>query len=328
MKDESTLYEKIFHTDAVANYNYEMKSRITKLYDYMLEDIPGDLIPPAVTDQEVEEKLKALEVKYMVVVENPENVETDDSVLCECLTENAFDNRKICLYPGKKLPGAERAEQDVLGVGINKTFCTELCGKKIELAVLKISRLEDVVITDDLVKKEGIEGVETIAAYRNWCRHMLELDKKNKAAQNVIGFFFKRILDKSEFEIDQQEKKNWTYDRAKMFLELDSANNRNGNEIIKDSDLMQAELVQRAKEMEGSFNEYLAYVAISQGAGVKYGPEEAAKVIEDSAKAAKMDFEDAMRHVNMRHLLEIVYMNSTKDILIQNALKKLQDVED
>jgi uncharacterized protein (DUF2344 family) len=178
------------------------------------------------------------------------------------------------------------------------------------------------------VKKEGIEGVETIAAYRNWCRRMLELDKKNKSAQKIIGFFFKRVIDKSEFEIDQQEKKNWTYDRAKMFLELDSANNRNGNEIIKDSDLMQAELVQRAKEMEGSFNEYLAYVAISQGAGVKYGPEEAAKVIEDSAKAAKMDFEDAMRHVNMRHLLEIVYMNSTKDILIQNALKKLQDVED
>ena len=41
-----------------------------------------------------------------------------------------------------------------------------------------------------------------------------------------------------------------------------------------------------------------------------------------------MDFDEAMNHVHMPYLLEVVYLDSAKDVLIQNALKKLQKKED
>ncbi len=36
-----------------------------------------------------------------------------------------------------------------------------------------------------------------------------------------------------------------------------------------------------------------------------------------------MDFDEAMNHVHMPYLLEVVYLDSAKDVPIQNALKKL-----
>lgn len=318
------LFEKILSTEEVQNGRYELKSHVSALYDYLSAPIPEDLLPSQVSQAEIDKMVAQMEERNNQRI-LPETAEPGDCVICKSLTENVYAGRKLIFYPGLNLPGAEDAEQAVLGKRAGDELELSLWDRTMKIQIVEITRTQNLSADDDMVRKEGIEGVETLEAYRAWCAETIYAGKKAEAARKMAGHFFHQIVAQSAFEIDEEEKNTWLNEKVMLFWDIDcQRGNPDVLAIRNDEQKRQAYFQQRTDELEHSFYEYLIYRGIANREGVSYGPQEATKVIVDSAQMMKLtEFEDIMNHVKMHYLLETCYMQSALDILVKQMLQRL-----
>ncbi len=316
------LYQRLLHTDIIANHKYDLNSRVTKFYDYMADELPEELSTITVIEDEIDSMVEKLRLKHLIV-EHPEAVAEGDSVKCKCLSDGKYHDRPILLYPGLELPGAERAEKDVLGVCVGVPFDTEIGEEKVKLVIEEISRQSNTVVNDALVQTEGLKGVATVEAYRDWCRKEIEEKKKEALSEKIAAWFFQNFLEKAEIYEDEQEKQQWAIDRAKLWMEMDRS------VTAEDSEKYNAELNERIQDNLEQFRGYIAQIGIANAGGIHYGPEETAARIVESVTLFDIDYSDyegVMAKVNMTYFMEVVYLECTKEILKANAMSKLKEV--
>ena len=243
-----------------------MESIVARLYDYLSTDIPEELRRWHVTGEEVDEALALLSREH--AAQNPvEQAAVGDSLRCR---DSA--GRTVLLYPGRKLPGAEEAEQSAIGRRTGETFSCRLGAREASLTVAEILRLEPHPADDALVRLAGIEGVDTLEEYRAWYVKENDPKKRLEAAQAIARMFWEKIQEHSELAVDQAERDQWCGVRGKMMYDMDVENGRDphipdeGTELLSDEEAL-AQYVDYQKRF---YRDYVLSRHISQQDGYVY----------------------------------------------------------
>ena len=306
----------------------QMESIVAKLYDYLSSDIPEELRRWHVTEEEVDEALTLLGREH--AAQNPvEQAEVGDSLRCR-----DSEGRTVLLYPGRKLPGAEEAEQSAVGRRVGETFSCRLGETEAALTVEEILRLEPHPVDGALVRLAGIAGVDTPEEYRVWYVQENGPEKRLKAAQNIARQFWEAIQEHSELSIDQAERDRWCGVRGKMMYDMDVENGRDphipdeGTELLSDEEA----LAQYVDYQEQFYRDYVLFRHISYQDGYVYTREMCEKEMAEY-KASHREQLEAMGYDVNRALTddeflmrsEHAYMEYAFGLLTRAAEKFLED---
>lgn len=191
----------------------EVKSTITKLYDYSLCALPDECRLWRISDEELQAHLEMLSRNHAFEAE-VDTVRMGDSVACRSESSESYWSRPVLLfYPGREICDAE-AENACVGAKLGEKRTVTMEGAEVTLTVERILRRSNMPIGDALAKAEGIEGVETLDAYRKWYRQTNEPTRALHASYRGAMFLLHRIAEKSEFLLDEEEKRTWLTNRV------------------------------------------------------------------------------------------------------------------
>lgn len=192
-----------------------MNIKVKKLYDIAKVVVPKEMTMWKVTDEEIQEQLKTLSM-LSAEERDADTAETGDCVKCFCLSGGLKD-RTVLIYPGKEIPGAEEAEQAVMGITVGTEFAVELNGEQ-ELKVEKIIRRIPVVVDDALVQKQNIQGVSTVDEYCEWYRQTTGEINREQALKQIKIYYLEAMAEKSELEYDKAEMEIWVEGQVQQYV--------------------------------------------------------------------------------------------------------------
>ena len=216
-----------------------MKGFVTKLCDIDSIEIPKEMLEIRVDEQQLEEKLSALSLRY-AKEEPAETAQAGDTVFCQADRESYPDGRTILLYTSVPLPGAEDAAKQALGKGTGDTFTALLAGKTVTLTVEKVLRRTPVEVSDALIARIGMDGVATAADYRNYLRNKAMDDLKMEQSKGIIRYLLEQMEEGSTFAYDPQELDAYVQKNMDQYLqEMQEMGIEESPEEIKKSILAQ-----------------------------------------------------------------------------------------
>lgn len=181
-----------------------MNGVVNKLYDIDSIVIPEEMLKADVDEQKVEEALHALSMRY-AKESQAEEAAKGDLVYCHPNKDSYPDGRTVLIYTGMNIPGAEQAEEAVIGKKVDDTVLTVLAGKTVGLTVKKILRRTPVEVTDALVAGMELEGVATVEDYRTYLRKKQAEDLKMEQSKSVIRYIMDLMVESSTYSYDQAE---------------------------------------------------------------------------------------------------------------------------
>lgn len=193
-----------------------MKSTVIKLYDYTQFEIPAEWKLWRIKDEEIAAKLETLSHNHAFEAD-VDTVELLDSVACRGESESPRWNRPVMLfYPGRKLCDTA-IENALVGAKVGESRKVTTPDGNVTLTVTRIIRRRNMPVGDELVKAEGIDGVETVADYYRWYREQNEPERRTNAAMLIAYQMIKRIAAESEFSFDEEEKRAFVTDQVDRF---------------------------------------------------------------------------------------------------------------
>ena len=186
-----------------------MNGVVDKLYDIDSIAIPEELLKVCVDEQKVEDAIRSLSMRY--AEESPaDEVEKGDLVYCQPNRDSYPDGRTILLYTGMDIPGAEKAEEAVIGKKVGDTVLTVLAENTVGLTIKRIFRRIPVEVTDTLVADMGIEGVATVEDYRNYLRRKQAEDLKMEQSKGVVHYIMDEMVNNTTYIYDEAEMEAYT----------------------------------------------------------------------------------------------------------------------
>ena len=181
-----------------------MNGTVTKLCDVDSIGIPEDMLELRVDEGALDAEIGRLSLRCAREIP-AETVEVGDVVYCWGDKEAYPDGRTILLYTATALPGAEEAAKAALGRKKGSNFQTSLMGKPLGLTVEKILRRESVEVNDALIAGLGIDGVNTLAEYRDSLRNKALADLKMERSKEIIRYLMEQMEAGSAFSYDEGE---------------------------------------------------------------------------------------------------------------------------
>lgn len=181
-----------------------MKGTVTKLFDIDRIVIPQELLDLHVEENEIEEKIQLLSIRY--AKENDVEVVTKgDTVYCK-VDENSYpDGRKVILYTGTNIPAASNASEKAIGKNVNDTFTATLADKNVTLTIQQIIHRTPVEVDDALIARLGIEDVQTIEAYRNYLKEQILADMRMERHKTIFYHYITELVNNSEYAYEKDE---------------------------------------------------------------------------------------------------------------------------
>ena len=181
-----------------------MNGVVNKLYDIDSIVIPEELLQFHVDEQQVEAEVQRLSVRY--AKESPaEVVSKGDLVYCQADSDSYPDGRTVLIYTGLQIPGAEQAEEAVVGKKVGEVCQTVLAGKSITLTITKVLHRSPVEVTDELVASIGVDGVTTVDDYRQYIREKMRADQEMEQSKEIIRHFLNEMTEKTSYTYDEAE---------------------------------------------------------------------------------------------------------------------------
>lgn len=185
-----------------------MNGAVTKLYDINSIVIPEELLDLRVDENEIEERVRMLSLRYANESE-ADIVAAGDTVYCKADKSSYPDGRRVILFTAVPLPGAEDAAEKAIGKGVNDLFTATLCEKDVALTVEKIVRRTPSEVNDELIRGIGIEGVATLDEYRAYLKEQRLADMRMERHKAIFYHFLCELVNKSEFSYDENEMKEY-----------------------------------------------------------------------------------------------------------------------
>lgn len=180
-----------------------MKGTVTKLREAGSVQIPADMLSVSVSPQQVEDELRQLAMRYANKTQ-VQTVQAGDIVSCKAQDAYA-DGRSVLLFTGLDIPGAQAAVQAVLGKNVGDEFTCTLAEKDVRLTVEGITRLTPVEVNDALIASLNMEGVTTVAAYRQYAEDLLKSRERSEKNKLAVNYVMDQMQAGSEFAFDQAE---------------------------------------------------------------------------------------------------------------------------
>lgn len=173
-------------------------SKVQSLYDFTKVKIPEILFELSISPQKIEEKLQAVKERFRTIEMVTDPILNHDIVEVLLMAEKR-ETIKIQINVGKGFFDRE-AEQQLLGRKTGERLSVIYQGDMWQLIIGQIYRFSYPEVSDDLIKRIGLSGVETIDAYRRYLIEGVAEEVKWKKLNGIINLVWKEVLDKSEFE--------------------------------------------------------------------------------------------------------------------------------
>lgn len=304
-----------------------MKSKMVNCYDYRQVKVEEGSGRWRIPDGEIETELTALAKDYSGEEEVSGAVEAGDSVrlICTGASRDNWMGRSVLLYPGRGIPGAEEAEQKVLGKSAGDEFECRLKDMNVTFKVERAVRMHIMTISDELAAALKLPEVETVEDYYKWYRKQHEAERKERACIVISRTWLEAIASESEFQIDEEEKKSWCAKRARVMYQgmlaagYDMRKQRDGTVITEEE-----ALANEAKEQEKYFVPYLIYCYFCEKDGFVMTEEAFVKEIERMAAERGDEPEELMKHTDIIFFRQQAYQKHTYDMLAVDAEKYLE----
>ncbi len=304
-----------------------MKSRMIECYDYRELDVPRELGRWHIPDSEIEEELKALAKDYSKAEEVEGVIGDGDCVRCICVkaSKENWEGRGVLLYPGRRLPGAEEAEETVSGKRAGEEFECRIKEVQLTLKVDKVVRIHVMTVCDELAGKLGIAGVGTVEDYYAWYHDEHDKERKEKACMAIARYWLEEMMEHSEFDIDKEEKKKWCNDRARLIYDAMLAAGYDLRKTQEGETITEEEALEReAKAQERYFVPYVMYCYFSEKDGFVLTKEDFEAKVRKMAKERGEKAEDLMKQTDISMFRERMYQERTYHLLMADAEKYLE----
>ncbi len=181
-----------------------MEGQVTRLFDIDDIAIPEELLQFQLDSSAVDARLQALSVSCAketdVAVAEP-----GDIVHCAADAASYPDERKILLFTGLDLPGAEKAVKAAVGKTVGDTLETTIMDRPVKLVVQRIVHREPVAVNNELIAQLGLEGISTVADYRAQVEEEMAADQRMNCKKQITRYFMDRMLTESDFDYDAAE---------------------------------------------------------------------------------------------------------------------------
>ena len=245
-----------------------MKSKVIQLCDYKTIQIPDHYLSGRIPEEQIDRQLETLSANYAAEQE-ADTVKSGDSVACRSQSSMERWNRPLLLlYPGRGLCEPE-LENSCLDAKVGEQRTVELPEGEIILTVRRIVRRVNRPVDDELIKSEGIPGVETVEAYRRWYCDKTEKELKAEAVRRSSDYLIQEMISKSRYSIDEAERDEWCRDEANRQYDAMTAAGIDMTIPEEGTDFLTEEQARRKiyEEYVAGFSGYLAGAALLEQEG-------------------------------------------------------------
>lgn len=304
-----------------------MKSRIVNCYDYKKLEVAKELGRWHIPDSEIEAELAALAKDHSGEEEAEGEIQNGDCVRCICMkaAKENWEGRVILLYPGRKLPGAETAEEEVLGKKTGDTFVCRIRDIELTLKIEKTVRIQVMEVGDALTSRLGIPEVQTVKDYYRWYHEKHDKERKERACIGIARYWLQEMAKRSEFEIDAEEKRMWCDERARLMHKAMEAAGYDMRKTPEGEILTEEEALKRtAREQEIYFIPYVMYCYFCGQDGFSVTEEDFTTEIEKMAAERGESVEELMKQADITVFREKIYQEHTYHLLMADAEKYLE----
>lgn len=185
-----------------------MKGTVIKSLPFDSIDIPQEMLAVHVDPLQVEASLQRLRLRY-AKESDADTVQKGDLVYCKADASRYPDDRTVLIYTGTAIPGAEAAAEAALGHASGDTFAPPLMDVPTELTIQRILRRTPVEITDSLIREISIEGVETVAQYRDYLAAKALKDRQSEQKKEITRYLLEQAIAGSTFSYDEKEMEDY-----------------------------------------------------------------------------------------------------------------------
>ncbi len=304
-----------------------MNSRIVNCYDYKTLKVPEELGRWHISDSEIEAELEALAKDHSGEGETDGEIQDGDCVRCICTktSKENWEGRAVLLYPGRKLPGAEEAEEAVLGRKSGEEFECKVKDVVLNLRIERAVRLQVMQVCDELMEKAGILGVRTVEDYYRWYHEQHDKERKDKACIRIAQYWLEEMSKRSDFDIDEEEKLRWCGERARLMHIAMHAAGYDTTKTPEGGTITEEEALRRtAEEQKRYFVPYVMYVYFSEKDGFTVTEEDFVAEIEKMAAERGEKAEELMKQADITVFRERAYQEHTFHLLMAEAEKYLE----
>ena len=311
----------------------DLKSKVLKEFDFRKADVSE--VDFTYKVENVEKELLRIKKKNKITYEANE-VNKGDIVLCSLKSNNPKFNSEISINTGLELFNKE-IEAGIIGMKKGESKITYVDDKNVSIEVMKIERCElPKVLTDEMVKKEEIEGVSTVKALEE---HLKELHQKNRdsainnKASYLIEHVLKQVVSQGKYEIYEEDiqylcdleiqKSRVLAENEGLVLEKMTAEEFNGRIPVKSYD----EFLNMVRNMKKN-QIYVLIMGLKKAKedGYEVMKEEYEKFLKDYYTMYKMDPEVARKAYSWDYYEATDYLIYYRDQIANYYKERYQEV--
>ena len=283
-----------------------MKSQVTALYDIDKIAVPAELCVWRVDEAETDARVSALAMEYAAETA-VETAAEGDRVICRGAENSPLADRTVLIFPGRAISGAEEAERAVVGKKVGEQAAMTLAGAETVLTIEEILRRQPAAVDDELIQKQEIDGVTTVAGYRAYFRNQREQSNRDMAVRQISSHLFQELAERSDFDIDRGEMDAWTGKRAALMFRYmleegeDPRLPEEGFEILTDEQA----IAKIAESLESQFKETLVCRALCRQNGICFTAEDIQSELEQIRAAEGTEAVDEEQLLENKYFFEL-----------------------
>ncbi|MCI9337164.1 MAG: hypothetical protein HFH93_06440 [Lachnospiraceae bacterium] len=204
---------------------------LKKLYDFRELELPEQLFRLSWDPEAVEQALEDVRKRFVTIEETAGPVETGDFAVLELPESEGLEACRVQINVGKGFydPAFEETLPGLMP-GVAVTMPRRDGGRIGTLTQIKRRILPQ--LTDVLIARMGIEGVDTMDGYREfWKQKLLDQDKRKKG-EAVYTMTMKNVVERSEFGDITAIVEKRLGDMKSQYREMARENNMEYEELL------------------------------------------------------------------------------------------------
>ena len=291
-----------------------MKSKMIKCYDYKQTEIREELTRWHIPDSEIAEELMALARDHSSEEEVTGEIKEGDCVRCVCTdaSRDSWRGRIVLLYPGRRLPGAEEAEQKLPGKRKGDCLSCQLGGTEVSLNIETVIRRVVMEPGNELVSLLKIPEVNTVEDYYRWYHAQKDEGRRQKACNAIVHEWLTAIAANSEFEIDEEERREWCTNRAHVMYRGMTAAGHIPEKREDGTSVTEEETIEEMiKGEERYFIPYIIYCYFCENNGFTVTENDYLTELKKLAAEQGLTEEEALERSDITYYKQVTYQEHT-----------------
>ena len=179
--------------------------KVLKLYDYTTCVLPEKLFEIKIPQKKIDEKIEKAAEHFLTIEEQKGAIETVDIVAVKIVSADsllASECERLSVGKGFFSKDIEAA---LVGKKKGDSFSLTVDGTPADITVLWVRRRVVPKFTDAMAKAMDIEDVSNVREYTEYVTQELVEEDKEKKNNAIWLMVSKKLLEESEFEVDEQE---------------------------------------------------------------------------------------------------------------------------